>query len=62
MDGTVNYKQNIFEKLEFLHCLFQELEDLKIALPMGDYSLVYDIIEDMRDTLEIQAIIDGEIK
>lgn len=44
------------EKLNFLHCLFQELEDAKTVLPMGDYNLVYDILEEVRDIMEINSM------
>lgn len=45
------------EKLNFIHCVFQELEDQGIALPMGDYNLMYDILEDIRDDFEFERII-----
>jgi hypothetical protein len=45
------------EKLNYIHCVFQELEDMNIVLPMGDYNLMYDIIEDIRDDFEFQKII-----
>jgi hypothetical protein len=41
------------EQLNWFHSLFQEFEDQKVILPMGDYSMVYDMLEDLRDTLEI---------
>jgi hypothetical protein len=36
-------------ELEWLHALFQELENAGVELPMGDYEYVYGIIEEMRD-------------
>lgn len=39
-------------RLDWLHCLVQELEYRNVALPMGDYSDVYIIIEDAREALE----------
>lgn len=48
---------NIVEKLNYVHCIFQELEGQGIALPMGDYNLVYDILEDIRDDFEFERII-----
>lgn len=37
--------------VEFIHCLFQELEDQNIRLPMGDYTMIYDILEGIREEL-----------
>jgi hypothetical protein len=48
---------NIVDKLNYIHCVFQELEGMNISLPMGDYNLMYDIIEDIRDDFEFQKII-----
>lgn len=39
--------------LEWLHSLFQELEDMNVELPMGDYHYVYWIIESVRDGIEV---------
>lgn len=36
-------------EIDFVHCVFQELEDLKIQLPMGDYNEVYRILENVRE-------------
>lgn len=49
------------EKLNFIHCLFQELEDKNISLPMGDYNLIYDILEDIRDLFEVNSMLKVEI-
>jgi hypothetical protein len=35
--------------LDWLHSLFQELEDQGVELPMGDYHYVYGLIENIRD-------------
>jgi hypothetical protein len=55
----VQYYRDVSEKLNFIHCLFQEMEELRISLPMGDYTLVYDIIEDIRDDYELQKLFSG---
>lgn len=47
----------IVEKLNYIHCVFQELEAQGIPLPMGDYSLMYDMLEDIRDDFEFERII-----
>lgn len=39
----------IHENLNFLHILFQELEDRNIELPMGDYGIAYEMLESARD-------------
>lgn len=44
------------DRVEYIHCLFQELENLNIGLPMGDYMLVYDILEDIREDLELSEL------
>ena len=40
------------ERINWLHCLMQELEDAGVELPMGDYGVVYAILEDARETVE----------
>lgn len=37
------------EQLNWLHSLVQELESEGVELPMGDYGIVYSIIEGLRD-------------
>ena len=37
------------ENLNYVHCVFQELEDMGIELPMGDYEMVYKTVEEARD-------------
>lgn len=44
------------DRVEYIHCLFQELENLNIGLPMGDYMLIYDILEDIREDLELSEL------
>lgn len=44
------------EKINYIHCLFQEMEDKNINLPMGDYNLVYDVLEEIRDLLEVGSM------
>jgi hypothetical protein len=39
------------EQIDFVHCLVQELENLNIDLPMGDYRLIYDYLEGAREVL-----------
>jgi hypothetical protein len=39
-------------ELEWLHCLFQELENMGVVLPIGDYMYVYSLLEEMRGTAE----------
>lgn len=55
--GCVKTVDSYVEKLTFIHCVFQELESCGIPLGLGDYSLVYDILEDIRDDFEFQRII-----
>lgn len=45
-----------YEKINFIHCLFQELEDKNVPLPMGDYNLVYDMLEEIRDLMEVGSM------
>jgi len=44
-------ERNLAERINWLHCLVQELEDHKVELPMGDYTDVYGIIEEAREAL-----------
>ena len=37
------------EQLNWIHCLFQEIENSGYELPMGTYEIVYSILEDARD-------------
>lgn len=37
--------------LDWIHSLFQELESEGIELPMGDYQVVYSMLETLRETL-----------
>ena len=58
----MNTQSYYIEKLNFIHCLFQELEDKGIDLPIGDYSLIYDMLEDIRDDYEVNRIIQGDLQ
>ena len=49
MDGE--RRADLAERLNWLHCLVQELENGGVELPMGDYTDVYGIIEDARETI-----------
>lgn len=42
---------DLAERINWLHCLMQELEDNGVELPMGDYNDVYGILEDAREML-----------
>jgi hypothetical protein len=44
-------ERNLAERVNWLHCMVQELEDAGVTLPMGDYTDVYGIIEDAREAL-----------
>lgn len=55
--ACVLHANNIVEKLNYIHCVFQELQGQGIPLPMGDYNLMYDILEDIRDDFEFEQII-----
>lgn len=50
--GHILEYSDIEEKLNYIHCLFQELEAQGISLPIGDYNLMYDYIESIRDGFE----------
>jgi hypothetical protein len=41
------------EKINYVHCVFQELETLNISLPMGDYNLMYSYLEEVREFLHV---------
>ena len=42
-------KQTLMEHLNYVHCVLQELENIGIELPMGDYGVVYRMVEEARD-------------
>lgn len=39
----------VADGLNNVHCIFQELENMGIILPMGDYQYAYSVIEEARD-------------
>ena len=43
------FKMSKEEKINYVHCVFQELETLNISLPMGDYDLMYSYLEEIRE-------------
>ena len=48
--GTVvTPEQALIENLNYVHCVFQELEVMGIELPMGDYDMLYEMVEYARD-------------
>jgi hypothetical protein len=51
MSHNTNISKSI-EELNFVHSTIQELENLGIELPMGDYNLIYKYLEDARELLE----------
>lgn len=55
--SCVKHRDNLVEKINYIHCVFQELQDRGIDLPMGDYNLMYDILEDIREDFEFERII-----
>jgi hypothetical protein len=44
------------EKINYVHCVFQELETLGISLPMGDYNLMYSYLEDIRELFYLEEV------
>ena len=58
--ACVTHVDNIVEKLNYIHSVFQELEGQGISLPMGDFNLMYDILEDIRDDFELEKIFKSE--
>ena len=36
-------------KCDYIHALFQEMEDLKYEIPMADYMTIYGYLEDIRE-------------
>jgi hypothetical protein len=39
----------VADNLNNVHCIFQELENMGVILPMGDYQYAYGVIEEARD-------------
>lgn len=42
------------EQINFVHCVFQELETQNVSLPMGDYNQIYGYLEDVRELLSTE--------
>lgn len=52
MSGNTEFQiSDAIEQINFVHSTFQELENLDISLPMGDYNLMYDYLEFIREIL-----------
>jgi hypothetical protein len=51
-DQPVPYTDNMAERLNWLHCNVQELQQRGVEMPMGDYDDVYSIIEDAREVMD----------
>lgn len=47
---------NLSEQLNNIHCVFQELENVGVELPMGDYQQIYLVLEEARDIHEDPCI------
>lgn len=45
--------EELEEKLNYVHCVFQELESAAIDLPIGDYSLCYSHLEEAREHIRL---------
>jgi len=45
-------EHQIHENLNYLHCVIQELENDGVELPMGNYYMLYEMIENARDYFE----------
>lgn len=41
--------EELEEKLNYVHCVFQELETMGINLPIGDFNLCYSYLEETRE-------------
>lgn len=50
------------QQLGYISAIFQSLQGLEIGLPFGDYEIVYDILEDLRDTIEIASMTVTDIR
>lgn len=49
-------------ELEWLQALFQGLERMGVELPMGDYTSIYSLLEEMRGEAEEQVKYSGRGK
>lgn len=45
--------EQLEEKLNYVHCVFQELETMDINLPIGDYNLCYSYLEEAREYIRL---------
>lgn len=46
-------EHEIHENLNFVHCVLQELETMGVELPMGDYDMLYAMVESGRDYFDV---------
>lgn len=42
--------------LMYIEALFNAFEEANVPLPMGDYKLVYDMLKDLTDTVDLLAL------
>jgi len=45
--------EQLEEKLNYVHCVFQELESMAISLPIGDYNICYSYLEEAREHIRL---------
>jgi hypothetical protein len=47
--GCVKHVGNLEEKIDYIRQVFIGLQGQEIALPLGGYSLIFDLLEDITD-------------
>ena len=47
-----NGQEMMCMKIDYVHALFQELEDAGYEIPMADYMTIYGYLEDIREYVE----------
>lgn len=59
MENNDKIAQSVEESLValmYIEALFNAFEEANIPLPMGDYKLVYDMLKDLTDTVELLGL------
>ena len=49
----MTYLEQLEEKINYVHCVFQELEANGNTLPIGDYNICYSYLEEAREYIRL---------
>lgn len=52
MNMSTDDQEMMCMKIDYIHALFQELEEKGIDIPMANYMTIYGYLEDVREYIE----------